>query len=299
MVLSHRITGLKSGSNTEKAPAGARSMPSRLSDFSLLAAGFNPAARDWMGNIMQEQPINYDAIAATYAQTRSAVPWVVDVLQKHITALPTGSVIIELGCGTGNHSRALAAALPQHHYAGFDQSLEMLKAARALTDKVIFALGDAQWRWPYVDAYADLIFNVDVIHYIKNLPIFFHEAARVLKPGRSLLIATDSEDDLHHRSLTYFFPESLSYELARYPKAAELYDAAISAGLSYHGAETIQGTRELDDDYIARLAAKCSSALRLISDEAHKRGLERVRQAQAQGQLWRSLYTIYHYTNES
>lgn len=245
-----------------------------------------------------DKQINYNAIATTYAQTRAAVPWVVDVLQKHIAALPNGSVILELGCGTGNHSRALAERLPQHHYTGFDQSLEMLKEARALTNQVIFALGDAQWRWPYVDSYADLVFNVDVIHYIKNLPIFFREARRVLKAGGTLLIATDSEDDLHNRSLTHFFPESLSHELARYPKAAELYDAAIGAGLTYQGAETIQGTRELDDDYVARLAAKCSSALRLISDDAHQRGLARVRQAQAQGQLWRSLYTIYYYTNE-
>jgi SAM-dependent methyltransferase len=247
---------------------------------------------------MEQQSINYDNIATTYAQTRSAVPWVVDVLKKYIATLPTGSIIVELGCGTGNHIRALAEALPQHYYAGFDQSIEMLKQARVLTDQVIFSLGDAQQRWPYVDGYADLVFNVDVIHYIEELPIFFGEARRVLKKGGNLLIATDSEEDLHSRSLTHFFPESLAYELARYPKAAALYDAAVGARLRFLGAETIQGTRKIDDDYLARLAVKCSSALRLISDAAHQRGLERVRQAQAQGQSWLSLYTIYQYTRE-
>lgn len=245
-----------------------------------------------------ENQINYDAIATTYAQTRSAVPWVVEILKKYMGELTPGSVIIELGCGTGNHVRALAEALPQHHYAGFDQSIEMLKQARALTEQVIFAQGDAQWRWPYSNAYADLVFNVDVIHYIENLSIFFGEAKRVLKPGGTLLIATDSEEDLHNRSLTHFFPESLAYELERYPKAAALYDAAVGAGLRVLGPETIQGTRAIDDDYIARLAVKCSSTLRLISDEAHRRGLERVRHAQAQGALWRSLYTIYQYTKK-
>lgn len=246
---------------------------------------------------MEEKAINYDTIATTYAQTRSAVPWVVEILKKYIVGLRAGSVIIELGCGTGNHIRALAETLSQHHYAGFDQSIAMLKQARAATNKVIFAQGDAQWRWPYSDGYADLVFNVDVIHYIENLPIFFAEARRVLKPGGSLLIATDSEEDLHNRSLTHFFPESLAYELERYPKAAALYDAAFGARLKYQGAETVQGTRVIDDDYVGKLMAKCSSALRLISDEAHQRGLERVRRAQAQGELWRSLYTIYHYTN--
>lgn len=245
-----------------------------------------------------EKQINYNAIATTYAQTRTAVPWVVDVLRKYIMNLPTGSIIVELGCGTGNHIRVLAEALPQHYYAAFDQSIEMLKEARALTDQIIFSLGDAQQRWPYSDGYANLVFNVDVIHYIEDLSIFFGEAHRVLKKGGTLLIATDSEEDLHSRSLTHFFPESLPYELARYPKAAALYDAAVGARLRVMGVETIQGTRKIDDDYIARLAVKCSSALRLISDAAHQRGLERVRQAQAQGQSWLSLYTIYQYTRE-
>ncbi|MBX3015953.1 MAG: methyltransferase domain-containing protein [Caldilineaceae bacterium] len=245
-----------------------------------------------------ENSINYDTIAPTYAQTRQAVPWVVAVLQKYMTALPNGSVVIELGCGTGNHSRALAETMPQHYYAGFDQSIEMLKQARAQSTEVIFSQGDAQRHWPYANGYADLVFNIDVIHYIQNLTIFFREAQRVLKRGGSLLIATDSDEDLQNRSLTTFFPESLAYELARYPKPAALYDAAIGAGLRYHGAETIQGTRTIDDDYLARLTSKCSSALRLISDSAHQRGLERVRQAQARGELWYSLYTVYRYTNQ-
>ena len=69
--------------------------------------------------------------------------------------------------------------------------------------------------WPYADHSADLVFNVDVIHYINDLSVFFQEGRRVLKPGSKLLIATDSEDDLRHRSLTLFFPEILEHELAR------------------------------------------------------------------------------------
>ncbi|MEZ4866725.1 MAG: methyltransferase domain-containing protein [Caldilineaceae bacterium] len=246
---------------------------------------------------MENRQINYDAIAATYAQTRAAAPWVVDFLQQHITRLPAGATVMELGCGTGNHIRALAERLPHYHYAGFDQSAAMLAQARARTNAVQFSQGDAQEQWPYADHAVDLVYNVDVIHYIQDLNTFFSEAKRVLKPGGSLLIVTDSTEDLHNRSLTRFFPEILEYELARYPAAQALHEAAQHAGLHYLGSEAVQGTRPIDDAYIANLAAKCSSALRLISAEAHQAGLERVRQAQQQGQPWHSHYTIHDYTN--
>lgn len=243
------------------------------------------------------QTINYNQIAGEYAQTRTAAPWIVETLAGQIVSLSAGAVVIELGCGTGNHIRALATQLPQFQYEGFDQSLGMLREAQLQPSKVIFRQGDAQLFWPYSDHYADIVFNVDVIHYIQDLPAFFREAARVLKPGGRLLIATDSEEDLRNRSLTTFFPEILEHELARYPSAAALDDAAALAGLIVGTPIHVKGTRPISDDYIANLAAKCSSALRLISEEALAAGVNRVQQAQRDGALWQSLYTIYSYTD--
>ena len=115
---------------------------------------------------------------------------------------------------------------------------------------------------PIAIVYGDLVFNVDVIHYIKQLPTFFQEARRVLKTGGTLLIATDSDSDLRNRSLTHFFPEILEHELARYPKATALHAAAGMAGFAYQGAEHITGERPITDAYVENLAAQCSSALR-------------------------------------
>ena len=242
------------------------------------------------------QSINYDQIAGDYAQNRAAAPWIVEALAAELALLPAGAVVIELGCGTGNHIRALATRLPQHQYEGFDQSYAMLREAQLQPSKVVFRQGDAQLYWPYADHYADIVFSVDVIHYIRDLPTFFREAARVLKPGGKLLIATDSEEDLRNRSLTLFFPEILEHELARYPAAAGLHDAARAAGLILDTAVQVKGTQPITDDYIANLAAKCSSALRLIAAEALATGIERVRQAQREGALWQSHYTLYRYT---
>ncbi|MEZ4680044.1 MAG: class I SAM-dependent methyltransferase [Caldilineaceae bacterium] len=241
------------------------------------------------------ESINYDEIAGVYAQTRAAAPVVVEALAQQIADFAADAVVVELGCGTGNHSRALAARFPQYQYEGFDQSSAMLHEAQRIPSKVSFRKGDAERHWPYADSYADLVFNVDVIHYIKDLPAFFQEARRVLKTGGTLVIATDSDADLRNRSLTQFFPEILAEELARYPAATALHAAAAAAGLFYEGAESLNGTRPITDEDIANLAVKCSSALRLITLEAHLSGLERVRAAQREGVPWRSCYTLYQY----
>jgi SAM-dependent methyltransferase len=242
------------------------------------------------------QTINYDEIAGVYARTRAAAPWIVATVARYVAALPAASVIIELGCGTGNHVRALAERYPHHHYAGFDQSAAMLHQAQLSPNQVHFRQGDAQQHWPYADASARLVFNVDVIHYITDLPTFFQEAWRVLQPGGTLLIATDAEADLRRRSLTQFFPEILEHELARYPTLDALQRAAATAGFAPANGESVTGSHPITDEQLANLAAQCSSALRLISPAALATGLARVRAAQGAGEPWHSCYTVYQYT---
>ncbi|MEZ4622321.1 MAG: methyltransferase domain-containing protein [Caldilineaceae bacterium] len=161
----------------------------------------------------------------------------------------------------------------------------------AHSQQVSFRKGDAERHWPYADSYADLVFNVDVIHYIKDhLPF---SGSRVLKTGGTLVIATDSDADLRNRSLTQM-PEILA-EVGALSAATALHAATAAAGLFYEGAESLNGTRPITDEDIANLAVKCSSALRLITLEAHLSGLERVRAAQREGVPWQSCYTLYQY----
>ena len=104
------------------------------------------------GELNMTQTIDYNQIAGSYAQTRAAAPWIVEAMNRHIAPLSSGAVIIELGCGTGNHIRALAERFPQHQYEGFDQSGAMLQEAQRIPSKVFFRQGDAQLFWPYSDS---------------------------------------------------------------------------------------------------------------------------------------------------
>lgn len=238
------------------------------------------------------EPMNYDEIAADYAQGRWAFPWVLEPLTRRARDLPPNSNVLEVGCGTGNYVSALANEFPEHSFFGFDQSKAMLAVAQSRSETVSFCLADAEHAFPYADRSFDLAFLVDVVHHIKNLRNLFEQCSRVMKPEGLLLIVTDSEQNIRNRSLTTFFPELLEIELRRYPRVDELHSAVRLAGLDVGGAEPAEGFIDLNDEFIAKLEQRCSSGMRLITHAAHERGIKRVREAQAKGQRWYSCYTV-------
>ena len=124
---------------------------------------------------------------------------------------------------------------------------------------------------------------------------FFEEAHRILVPGGRLAIVTDSEKTLRRRSLTTFFPEILPIELARYPSVSLLHNRANQVGLQIVSEEMVTGTVALDEEFLGRLEAKCSSAMRLMDSVAHAAGMARVRAAGAKGERWSSYYDILLY----
>ncbi len=103
---------------------------------------------------------------------------------------------------------------------------------------------------------------------------------------------TDSEDDIRGRSLSKYFPEVLNIELERYPSIEELFRTASSAGFGKFTLSETSGYIKIDDEFIKKLEHKNSSALCFISDDAHPRGIERVKQAKLEGEERLSRYTV-------
>jgi SAM-dependent methyltransferase len=242
---------------------------------------------------------DYDTYASTYAWTRRAVAWVLQPLSRAADALPAGASVLEIGCGSGNYIRALADNRPDLACVGFDLSEAMLSEARHFGSSVAFIQGDASNVFPFPDKSFELAFAVDVIHHIGDLRRFFEETHRVLVLGGRLAIVTDSESTLKRRSLTAFFPEILPIELARYPSVPLLHDQARQIGFQLVSEEEVWGTVALDGEFLVRLEAKCSSAMRLMKPEAHAAGMERVRAAGAKGEQWFSCYDVLFYTRAS
>jgi ubiquinone/menaquinone biosynthesis C-methylase UbiE len=94
--------------------------------------------------------------------------------------------VLEIGCGTGEATLFLAREFPQARVRGVDISAEMVRVA---TDKVgldpegriAFKVGDAA-ALPYPESYFDLVAQL-------NMPPFFDQIARVLRPGGHVVVA--------------------------------------------------------------------------------------------------------------
>jgi demethylmenaquinone methyltransferase/2-methoxy-6-polyprenyl-1,4-benzoquinol methylase len=101
---------------------------------------------------------------------------------------PAPERILDLGTGTGEAALFLAREFPQARIRGVDISAEMIRAAQGKVGldpegRIAFKIADAA-KLPYDADSFDLVTQV-------NLPPFFGEIARVLRPdGHVVVVAT-------------------------------------------------------------------------------------------------------------
>jgi SAM-dependent methyltransferase len=114
---------------------------------------------------------------------------------EHLTPLaaaalhvsPAPERILDVGCGTGEDALFFAREFPQARVRGVDISPEMIAAALAKVGldpegRIAFKVGDAA-DLPYPDDSFDLVAQL-------NMPPFFDELVRVLRPGGHIIVAS-------------------------------------------------------------------------------------------------------------
>jgi ubiquinone/menaquinone biosynthesis C-methylase UbiE len=158
------------------------------------------------------QPL-YDRIGATYDATRAADP----DLSRHLIqllAVKQKSRVLDLGCGTGNYTLALAKA--GCRVTGLDRSPLMIGQARRKTRDLTLVCGDAA-ALPFSDRRFDGAICTLAIHHFVDLEAPFAEARRVIDGGR-LVIFTALPEQMRHYWLAEYFPRMIEASAAQMPE---------------------------------------------------------------------------------
>lgn len=102
--------------------------------------------------------------------------------------------VYDLGCGTGEVTRRLAARWPAAQVVGIDRSRAMLDRAAAEPGRVRWIEADLRdWR---PEAPADLLFSNATLHWLDDHPSLFPRLVGQLAPGGCLAVQMPLSQDL-------------------------------------------------------------------------------------------------------
>lgn len=119
--------------------------------------------------------------------------------------LRPGDTVVEIGCGVGRFTRALASRAER--VVGLDVSGEMLERARELNSdlgNVDWIQGDGATLTGVVDGSADACVSAVVFQHLPSSDItlsYIREIGRALKPGGRAAIQFSNDPDIHRHKL--------------------------------------------------------------------------------------------------
>ena len=191
----------------------------------------------------------YDRIGVSYDVTRRADPGVVSRL-RDLLAVPAGIRCLDVACGTGNYTTALAETGLQ--MIGIDVSRQMLASARAKSSAVAWVNGDAA-ALPFVDRAFDAAVCTMALHHFRQPERAFREIARMLDnshDGGRLVCFTADRAQMRRYWLVEYFPDAMEQAIRQMPPLDQTFTLLDRAGFRRVVREPWAVTPELQDLFL-------------------------------------------------
>ncbi len=225
-------------------------------------------------------PFHYDQVASEFDRRyegtdgRPIVRALREVLHGH-----GARRVLEVGCGTGQWLPRLVGE--GRWLAGLDPSLGMLRRAKARAPGAALVQGWGE-ALPFAAGRWDAVYLVHVMHHLRDWHAFLVQARRVLIPGGVLALVGQ---DWWAEGTTWYvydvFPGVREVDAARFPHWEEVGDAMEGLGFKQVQMQVVQvvdvcwrGEEVFQDPYLAKQA---TSQLAMLSEEAYRAGLARMR----------------------
>jgi len=226
--------------------------------------------------------MDYDAttIPAAYDAGRSYSPDVLEFWLRTIsTALGEARIndILDLGCGTGRYSAALAGYFNAFVVA-VDPSEKMLSEARKKENhRVLFLRGSGE-AVPLADKTVDLVFISMVFHHFSDPMKAARECRRVLREGGAVCLRTATSDRVDQYPHAPFFSEARQSMRETLPSAEYVKRIFENAGFGSVRHQVINGEVAGSWTHFAeKIAHRVYSTLARLSDESFAEGLAALR----------------------
>ena len=227
--------------------------------------------------------MDYDAteIPRSYDKGRDHGPEVLDLwmnsLASHVDATSIRT-ILDLGCGTGRFSEALAGHFDAQVIA-VDPSKKMLGQARSkqVDRRVGYALGSAE-SIPLNSNSVDLIYMSMIFHHFRDPRSAARECRRVLREGGTAFMRTGTQERIPLYPYVPFFPASRPIMNEVLPTSSFIEDVFVAAGFRLVKLEVITQTIAPNHTvYADKLATGSDSVLAQLSQDEFQAGIESVR----------------------
>ncbi len=184
------------------------------------------------------------------------------------------AVVIDLGCGTGRFSEALAEAFDARVFA-IDPSEKMLAQARLKTrsDRVSFELAPGE-ALPFDRESVDMVFMSMVFHHLSHPDRVLGECARLLRRGKYACVRNTTADEISSYPYLDFFPgieTIIEQSLLSRERLTALFSAA---GFEAVAQETTW--HEIAPDwraFVDKITLRADSFVARLADDAFESGL--------------------------
>ena len=147
---------------------------------------------------------------------------------ERIARLDADSLVIDMGCGTGNYGLGIQARTGCT-VVGFDPSIGMLKQAREKMPDFPIVQSVAE-HMPFRGGVFDLVYAAQVWHHVRGRQEAAIECCRILRPGGTNIAHTIGHAQLNAKVVFKFFPEIKQGQLDAYPSDEEFKTCFKYAG---------------------------------------------------------------------